>query len=233
MIKKVMSGNLPYTIGNVPVEHVILVARLKSFKQTSFILMELQDETGEISAIMYIGRQSKMIRPLADFTPREGEYVYCLAVLMKQSHAVDTITVEKLMNINDYQSVILHRIQVIWAHMVRNRDLHACTQNNPGVENLDSRFQEVEDWRKPAEQRKDLQNTEKIDDPNDELSKLKDPQRIIIQFFRTRPAGKAVNLHEILENCRMPKEEILRNLKELDEFGFIYVGHDQEVYYLS
>ena len=209
MIRTIMGKGLPFMLGSYPIEHVVLVARLKSYVDGACVMMEFQDETGSIGGVLYKGNRSKNIRPLADFSPRIGEYVSCLGILMKNGQGHDSITVDKLINIQDYKSIVLHRVQIVWAHQVRSQILHFSSSYNQTAENLESRLEDA-----------------------DEFKNLSEQQRAIMKCLKNRNPSQGILVDDIMVLAKLPKEVVADNLKQRLEYGFVY-STDCRNYFMS
>lgn len=121
MIRVAMAKGSPFTIGQTLIEQISLVAKLAYFNKGSTIVdIELEDETGSIACKVFKRVESDNILPLIGFEPKIGSYVYVFGSLMN-FNGNDVIVIGRIRNIEEYEIVNLHRVQVVWAQLVRKR----------------------------------------------------------------------------------------------------------------
>lgn len=121
MIRVAMAKGTPFTIGQAVIEQISLVAKLSSFNKGSTIVdIELEDETGSISCKVFKRVESDNILPLQGFEPKIGCYVSVFGSLMN-FNGNDVIVIGRIRNVQEYEYINLHRVQVVWAQSVRKR----------------------------------------------------------------------------------------------------------------
>lgn len=228
MIKALMEKGKPYVIGNIGVDNITLVAKVKSLSSNIYrycktqnspenvpdkggsIDMILEDETGTINGIIFKRTGAESVKPILGYEPKLNSYAFLIGSLMN-FNGNDIIVVARMQNVNEYSFVLMHRVQIFWAFLVRNGIMHANINEKPSSDFAD-RLNQAD---------------------TDDYAQLNKDQRTIMEYIKNKELGTGVHKDEIFKACRLSSDMTRKALDQLVEYGFLYTNAECDVFYLT
>jgi hypothetical protein len=212
MILSAMSKGKPYILGTVGLDNVTLVAKVMEFNEKSgHIEILLQDDTGRIEAKIFKKSGSNVVKPSINYDPRLHEYASIIGSIMNFNNT-DIIVINRIKNIQDYSFVYMHRVQILWAHLIRKGLLHA-TSNDSILNNLTNKFSEPE--------------------PADNYNGLHEDQKKVMKFISDNGKDTGIPKDAICKGSGFSADKTNAILAELIEYGFLYTDSECDLHYIT
>lgn len=211
LILDIMKQNKPYMLGKDEIDSISLVAHIIEYNESmGCIEILLMDDTGTIRAKIFKKNGSTLIKPLINYEHLPNGCVYVIGTLMNFD-GNSTVVITRMVNIEKYEFVLMHRTLIMWAYLVRNSILHVFSAERI-LGNLAERFTETEEV--------------------DEFKGLTTEQTIICKQVKNSSA-QGLSKTMIYKNAGYPVEKTNNILNQLVQFGFLYSDQDCEMYYFS